>query len=85
MSSNYVKVFDTTLRDGEQSPGASLTSPSVYTLLCLKGAGWMQVQTMLYTNAPAQEADAVQLGGGAHSHHPGPFGVRRALQRALAR
>ena len=26
MSSNYVKVFDTTLRDGEQSPGASLTS-----------------------------------------------------------
>ena len=26
MSSNYVKIFDTTLRDGEQSPGASLTS-----------------------------------------------------------
>ena len=24
--SNYVKVFDTTLRDGEQSPGATLTS-----------------------------------------------------------
>lgn len=24
---NYVKIFDTTLRDGEQSPGASLTSP----------------------------------------------------------
>ena len=23
---NYVRVFDTTLRDGEQSPGASLTS-----------------------------------------------------------
>ena len=23
---NYVKVFDTTLRDGEQSPGATLTS-----------------------------------------------------------
>ncbi|HZQ10243.1 MAG TPA: 2-isopropylmalate synthase [Anaerolineae bacterium] len=26
MSSNYVRIFDTTLRDGEQSPGASLTS-----------------------------------------------------------
>jgi 2-isopropylmalate synthase len=26
MDSNYVRVFDTTLRDGEQSPGASLTS-----------------------------------------------------------
>ena len=26
MSTNYVKIFDTTLRDGEQSPGASLTS-----------------------------------------------------------
>jgi 2-isopropylmalate synthase len=26
MNKNYVRVFDTTLRDGEQSPGASLTS-----------------------------------------------------------
>jgi 2-isopropylmalate synthase len=26
MSTNYVRIFDTTLRDGEQSPGASLTS-----------------------------------------------------------
>jgi 2-isopropylmalate synthase len=26
-TSNYVKIFDTTLRDGEQSPGFSLTSP----------------------------------------------------------
>ena len=26
MDSNYVRIFDTTLRDGEQSPGASLTS-----------------------------------------------------------
>ena len=27
MNKNYVRFFDTTLRDGEQSPGASLTSP----------------------------------------------------------
>lgn len=26
MDTNYVKIFDTTLRDGEQSPGATLTS-----------------------------------------------------------
>ncbi len=26
MSTNYVKIFDTTLRDGEQSPGATMTS-----------------------------------------------------------
>lgn len=26
MSTNYVRIFDTTLRDGEQSPGATLTS-----------------------------------------------------------
>jgi len=24
-NSNYVKIFDTTLRDGEQSPGASMS------------------------------------------------------------
>jgi len=24
--SNYVRIFDTTLRDGEQSPGATMTS-----------------------------------------------------------
>ena len=23
---NYIKIFDTTLRDGEQSPGATMTS-----------------------------------------------------------
>ncbi|MGD8753531.1 MAG: 2-isopropylmalate synthase, partial [Anaerolineales bacterium] len=26
MNENYVRIFDTTLRDGEQSPGASMTS-----------------------------------------------------------
>src|SRR5512136_2001781 len=26
MTDNYVRIFDTTLRDGEQSPGASMTS-----------------------------------------------------------
>ncbi len=26
MANNYVKIFDTTLRDGEQSPGATMTS-----------------------------------------------------------
>jgi len=26
IKSNYVKIFDTTLRDGEQSPGATMTS-----------------------------------------------------------
>src|SRR5512147_1242565 len=25
-NSNYVRIFDTTLRDGEQSPGATMTS-----------------------------------------------------------
>src|SRR3981081_4422897 len=28
----YVKIFDTTLRDGEQSPGFSLTSPQKVTM-----------------------------------------------------
>lgn len=27
MNKNYVRIFDTTLRDGEQSPGATMTSP----------------------------------------------------------
>ncbi|MFT3881864.1 MAG: 2-isopropylmalate synthase [Gemmatales bacterium] len=27
MANDYVRIFDTTLRDGEQSPGATLTSP----------------------------------------------------------
>jgi hypothetical protein len=30
-TSNYVKIFDTTLRDGEQSPGFSLTSSQIAT------------------------------------------------------
>src|SRR5688572_26831091 len=27
MDGDYVRIFDTTLRDGEQSPGATMTSP----------------------------------------------------------
>src|ERR1700746_3766530 len=27
ISEGYVRIFDTTLRDGEQSPGATMTSP----------------------------------------------------------
>ena len=26
MSDHYIRIFDTTLRDGEQSPGATMTS-----------------------------------------------------------
>ena len=33
MVSNYVKIFDTTLRDGEQSPGATMTSDRVESMI----------------------------------------------------
>src|SRR5258707_180503 len=32
MTNNYVKIFDTTLRDGEQSPGATMTSAEKFEL-----------------------------------------------------
>ncbi len=36
MSQDYVRIFDTTLRDGEQSPGATLTSAEKLEV----AAGW---------------------------------------------
>ena len=33
MDDNRIIIFDTTLRDGEQSPGASMTADESYTLL----------------------------------------------------
>ena len=36
---NYVRIFDTTLRDGEQSPGATLTSAEKLEIARTLGGG----------------------------------------------
>ncbi len=35
---NYVRIFDTTLRDGEQSPGATMTSAEKLEVARVTGA-----------------------------------------------
>ena len=50
-SSDYIRFFDTTLRDGEQSPGATMTSTEKLEV-CL-----------LYTSDAADERSSVDLGG----------------------
>jgi len=39
-SSDYVRIFDTTLRDGEQSPGATMTTPEKLEIARRSSAPW---------------------------------------------
>ena len=48
MNANYVHIFDTTLRDGEQSPGASLTSAEKLEIARLIGRPMDRSRPLVY-------------------------------------
>ena len=80
---NYVRVFDTTLRDGEQSPGASMSSKQKLDIARMlsklgvdiieAGKQLRQRLTRLVCSCPLQHARADwQLTGCCSFQHPEP-------------
>ncbi|MEA4907193.1 MAG: 2-isopropylmalate synthase [Chloroflexi bacterium] len=75
MQSNYVRIFDTTLRDGEQSPGATMTSTEK--LEVARGLARLGVDIM-EAGFPAASPDdleavrriAVEVGNGVDGRQP---------------
>ncbi|RPI33213.1 MAG: 2-isopropylmalate synthase, partial [Chloroflexota bacterium] len=91
MDSNYVRIFDTTLRDGEQSPGASMTSVEK-----LEVARWLTRLgvDVIEAGFPAASPDdleavrriAVEVGNAAGEGQPMPpiiCGLARATQNDI--
>ncbi|MCX7854340.1 MAG: 2-isopropylmalate synthase, partial [Caldilineales bacterium] len=86
MSQDYVRIFDTTLRDGEQSPGATLTSAEK--LEVARGLARLGVD-VIEAGFPAASPDdleavrriAVEVGNPANGGHaPIICGLARATR-----
>ncbi len=83
MQDNYVRIFDTTLRDGEQSPGASLTSSEK--LEIARGLARMGVD-IIEAGFPAASPDdlegvrriALEVGNSPQGNAPIICGLARA-------
>ncbi|MEN8173296.1 MAG: 2-isopropylmalate synthase, partial [Chloroflexota bacterium] len=85
MENNYVHIFDTTLRDGEQSPGASLTSSEK--LEIARGLARLGVD-VIEAGFPAASPDdlegvkriAVEVGNATSGNRPIICGLARTMK-----
>src|SRR5512142_1968896 len=81
---NYVRVFDTTLRDGEQSPGASLDSAEKLEIARQLARLGVDVMEAGFPAASPGDADAVRRIA-AEVGHPREGGTRVPIIAGLAR
>jgi 2-isopropylmalate synthase len=85
---NYVRIFDTTLRDGEQSPGASMTSAEKIEVARSLARLGVDVIESGFAAASPDDLEAIRRIAKEVGHMPGPRGVAPiicSLARANAR
>src|SRR5512140_2180366 len=86
VKSNYVKIFDTTLRDGEQSPGATMTSPEKLEVARSLARMGVDVIEAGFPAASPDDLEAVRRIALEVGHTPsGEFGARVPIIAGLAR
>src|SRR5262245_45873337 len=56
-----IRLYDTTLRDGEQTPGVAFTPEQKYELACMLSDAGMHIIDMGFPSAAASERHALQL------------------------
>src|SRR5574341_953598 len=56
-----IRLYDTTLRDGEQTPGVAFTPEQKYQLACLLSDAGLHIIDMGFPSAAASERRALQL------------------------
>jgi 2-isopropylmalate synthase len=71
---NYVRIFDTTLRDGEQSPGATLTSPEKLEIARALARMGVDVMEAGFPAASPDDLEAVRRIAVEVGNSPGPSG-----------
>ena len=72
--SNYIRIFDTTLRDGEQSPGATLTSSEKLEIARMLARLGVDVIEAGFPAASPDDLKAVRQIADEVGHMPGPSG-----------
>jgi 2-isopropylmalate synthase len=75
MTSNYVQIFDTTLRDGEQSPGATLTSTEKLELARAMAAMGVDIMEAGFPAASPDDLEGVRRIAVEVGNMPGPSGT----------
>jgi len=71
---NYVRIFDTTLRDGEQSPGATLTSPEKLEIARTLARMGVDVMEAGFPAASPDDLEGVKRIAQEVGNTPGPSG-----------
>ncbi|MGD8585138.1 MAG: 2-isopropylmalate synthase [Chloroflexota bacterium] len=71
---NYVRIFDTTLRDGEQSPGATLTSPEKLEIARALARMGVDVMEAGFPAASPDDLEGVKRIAQEVGNMPGPSG-----------
>jgi 2-isopropylmalate synthase len=71
---NYVRIFDTTLRDGEQSPGATLTSPEKLEIARALARMGVDVMEAGFPAASPDDLEGVERIAREVGNSPGPSG-----------
>ena len=83
---NYVRIFDTTLRDGEQSPGASLTSSEKLEIARALARMGIDIIEAGFPSASPDDLEAVrriavEVGNTAPGHVDEPGSEQATIQR----